>query len=76
MGIFDELRGNTIKEKKEIGKCFVCNNPIYEYEKYRTFTRNNQKYLIHISCLRKAKRKLIGYIEDGTINISELQKKK
>lgn len=59
-----EEKEEEVREK-EIGKCFICNQPIREGESYKTITYNNQKYLVHVKCLRKAKKEAKDYLIHG-----------
>lgn len=54
--LFNLFKKKEEKKEEGIGKCFICNQPIKETDNYKTIYYNNQKYLVHISCFRKAKK--------------------
>ena len=62
--IFKILRKKE-EEKKIIGTCMVCNNPIYEGDDYKTISFQGNKYLVHKKCFRKAKKIAKQMIKSG-----------
>lgn len=74
MGILDifkkkdkdnEEKKEEKNERKVVGNCYVCNQPIYEDEKYRTLNYGGKSYIVHIKCFRKAKKQAFDFITKG-----------
>ena len=53
------------EERKEIGVCPVCNQPVYETDDYKTFSFQGQKFVLHRKCFKQMKKMAMQFIKGG-----------